>query len=227
MRKSMTLFLKALPLLLVLLAFTGLRAQVTENFQYTISGQAQVSSKIFEFDLNLLDLDNATQIQVATVQAGVLMSNTVYNGGTVTAAIVAGSSTMLAAQVPSSVTYTQTANVVKLAAKAPPGCGGGTLMSQDPNAPTRLCRIRLTNTADWTASSIPNLTFCFTTVPYPTKISEYDAACLNTAIVVNASTCFNTNPSFILNAPSCVPTVFAVTGGGSFCQGGAGVQVGL
>jgi hypothetical protein len=196
MRKLATLFLKVLPALLVLFSFTGLRAQ---GYEYKISNPSQTLNT-FEFDLLLVDTDPTIDLEIATVQAGIYMSNTVYNGGTVSAVIVSGSSTMLPAQVPTSVTYTQTANIIKLAAKAPPGCGAGTIMSMDPLNPTKLCRIRLTNNAaaGWTPNSVPALTFCFTTTPYQVKISEYTDACVNSALAVNSTLCFNTDPGYIL-----------------------------
>jgi hypothetical protein len=227
MRKLTTLFLKALPLLFVMLAFTGLKAQ---TFQYTIGAQTLVTPNQITFDLLLLNLDPATPIEIATVQAGVTINPATYGGGTITAQIVALSSTMLPAQVPTSVAFTQSQNTVKLAAKAPPGCGGGTLMSTDPAVPTRLATIRLNNTQPWNFGAAPlclNPVFSFTTVPYPTKISWYDPTCVNVALPVSATNCFTVGNLCGATAPCDLPLPFAVTGGGDYCQGGAGVAVGL
>ncbi|MBK7213166.1 MAG: hypothetical protein IPH88_07715 [Bacteroidales bacterium] len=59
MRKSMTLFLKALPLLLVLLAFTGLRAQENANSSTRLR-RHRYRLRSLEFDLTFLTSD-ATQ----------------------------------------------------------------------------------------------------------------------------------------------------------------------
>ena len=223
MRKLTTLFLKALPLLLVVLAFTGLKAQ---TFQYTVAAQTQVTANQITFDLLLLNLDPGTPIEIATVQAGVTINPATYGGGTITAQIVAGSSTMNPAQVPTSVSFTQSQNCVKLASKAPPGCGGGTIMSTNPAAPTRLVTIRLNNTQPWVFSGTIclNPVFVFTTTPYPTKISWYDPGCVNVALPVSSTNCFTVGNLCGATPP---PAAFAMTGGGSYCQGGPGVAVGL
>lgn len=190
------------------------------EFLYTIANDVQTSATTFEFDLLLLDNDPTLPFEVATVQAGILMNPAVYNGGTVTASIVPSSSTMYASQQPTSVTFTQSANVVKLAAKAPPGAGNGTVLSTNPAAPNRLCRIKLTNSVAW-AQAQPNLTFCFTTVPYPTKISQYISG-LNTAMSTNLSNCYSVCANGLLNPPPSLnvtpsdQTVTAVAGTTTF-----------
>ncbi|MBK7213181.1 MAG: hypothetical protein IPH88_07790 [Bacteroidales bacterium] len=190
------------------------------EFLYTIANDVQTSPTTFEFDLLLLDNDATLPFELATVQAGVLMNPAVYNGGTVTASIVAGSSTLNASQQPSSVTYTQSANIIKLAAKAPPGTGNGSILSTNPAAPSRLCRIKMTNSVPW-AQSQPNLTFCFTTTPYPTKISQYIAG-INTPMSTNLSNCYSVCANNVLNPPPALnvtpsnQTVTAVAGSTSF-----------
>jgi hypothetical protein len=76
------------------------------------------------------------------VFTSILPSN---NGGTVTVSLFRHFDVNTSQQ-PSSVTFAQSANIIKLASKAPPGCGGGTVISQDPLDRTRVCRLRLTNT---------------------------------------------------------------------------------
>ncbi|MBK7213167.1 MAG: hypothetical protein IPH88_07720 [Bacteroidales bacterium] len=86
----------------------------------------------------------------------------------------------------------------------------------------------MTNTQPWVACSTPNLAFCFTTVPYPTKISFYQASdCINTAVTTSASNCFSVAANAQMNCLPTPPAAFAMTGGGSYCQGGNGVAVGL
>ncbi len=226
MRKLTTILQGTILLLFLVLSF-GLRAQ--ENaIIYTIANDVQVSANQLEFDLLLFDPDPSQNYEEGTVQAGIYLNPAVYNGGTVTCAIVAGTSMLNTSQIPSSVTFTQSANIIKLASKAPPGCGGGTVISQDPLDRTRVCRLRLTNTQPWTPNSLANLTFCFTTTPYPTKVSFYqDSDCVNTASPVSSSNVYSMALNLPLNATATPPAPFAMTGGGSYCAGGTGVEVGL
>jgi photosystem II stability/assembly factor-like uncharacterized protein len=170
------------------------------EFQFTIANDIQISETAFEFDLLLLDNDPASVFELATVQAGILMNPAVYNGGTVTAAILPGTSTLNTSQQPTSITYTQSANVIKLAAKAPPGAGNGSILSANPTSPSRLCRVRMTNTMPW-AQAQPNLAFNFTISPYPTKISQYVGG-LNTAQPTNPTNCFSVCANSLLNPPA-------------------------
>jgi len=212
---------KAVILLFMLLTQIGLNAQ---TFQFTIENQALISANIIEFDLLLINLDPGTPLEIATVQAGVVINPATYGGGSITAQIVPGRSTMNPAQVPTSVSFNQSENCVKLAAKAPPGCGAGTIMSTNPSAKTILTTIRLGNTQPWDFSlACLNSTFVFTNPPYPTKLSWYDPTdCIHVILPVSSANCFTVGN--ICGEP---PTAYAVTGGGAYCQGGIGLPVGL
>lgn len=198
------------------------------DIQYTIANDVSTSNML-EFDLLLFDPDPTQDFQLATVQAGVYMNPNAFTGGTVTAQIIAGTSTLNASQVPTSIAFTGSAHIIKLAAKAPPGCGGGTIISKDPLNRTRICRIRLTNSIPWVSCTNADLTFCFTTTPYPTKISYYSASdCIGTAVTVNSTNCFSMASNQTLITPGPPPPIaFSVTGSGSYCPGGVGIQVGL
>jgi hypothetical protein len=169
------------------------------EFQYTIANDLQTSDKTFEFDLLLLDNDATQAFELGTVQAGIYVNSLIYNSGTITASILPGTSTLLPAQQPTSITFTQSANIIKLAAKAPPGTGNGSILSTNPASPSRICRVKLTNTVPWAQYS-PNLTFCFTTTPYPTKISQYIAG-INTPLTTNTTNCFSVCTNGLLNPP--------------------------
>lgn len=226
MRKLTMQFVKACLLLLIMTAFISVRAQQSPSgvfdFHYTIENDVATSTTL-EFDLYLLDTDPLDPFELATVQAGIIVNSAIYNGGTITASIIAGSSQLNASQQPTSVTFTQSANVIKLAAKAPPGLGNGTIIST--TAPgTRICRIKLTNTVAFPVCSHADLSFCFTTTPYPTKCSIYTGG-LNTACPINSTTTFSNAANVGLNCAP--PTIYNVTGGGSYCQGTTGVSVGL
>ena len=80
------------------------------DFHYTVENFQQTSDNAFEFDLMLLDMSVGTPFELATVQAGITLSPTIFNGGSVSAMIVPGTSTLNASQQPTSVTFTQSAN---------------------------------------------------------------------------------------------------------------------
>jgi hypothetical protein len=162
-------------------------------------------------------------MELATLQAGIIINAGMKNGGTVTATIVAGSSELNAAQKPTSVTFTGTQNTIKLAPKAPPGWGGGTII---PTAAPglRVCRIRLTNTVDFGVVN-PNFVFNFTASPYNTVVSCYDVSTgVNIAITAAANHTVTTMFNPLLNGAI---TAFNVTGTGAYCTGGTGLPVGL
>ncbi|MBK7213178.1 MAG: carboxypeptidase regulatory-like domain-containing protein [Bacteroidales bacterium] len=180
---------------------TVIQAAPLQELNYTCTNLVQTSPTTFEFDLLLLDMDATLPFELATVQAGLTFNPAMYNGGTISASIVPSSSTLNASQQPTSVTFTQSQNCLKLAAKTPPGAGSGSIISTNPASPSRLCRIKITNTASFTTSSDPNPLFCFTTIPYPTKISQYLAG-INTAFTLNSLNCFTViQPAILLNPP--------------------------
>ena len=227
MRKPMTLFFKAWLFALFMVSAVGLMAQKAPNdaflFNYTIQFDTAYGANQLEFDLYLLDTDPTEPFEMATVQAGILVNPAIYNGGTVTASIVPNSSQLNAVQKPTSVTFTQSQNVIKLASKAPPGIGNGTIIST--TAPgTRICRLRLTNTVPFVQCSHADLTFNFSTTPYPTKVSIYWAG-LNQPCTMTTTNTFSLAANVGLNCPP--PVLFNVTGGGSYCQGSTGLPVGL
>lgn len=197
------------------------------DIRYTIANDV-ASSNWLEFDLLLFDPDPSQDFQLTTVQAGIYLDPACFTGLTVTAQILSGTSMLNSSQVPSSITFTASANCIKLAAKAPPGCGSGTIISKDPQNPTRICRIRLNVISSWIPCSPANLNFIFTTTPYPTKIAYYDAAgCTSTAVTTGPSNCYSNAANQVLYYILQNPAVFNVTGGGSYCAGGSGLPVGL
>jgi len=195
-------------------------AATPEEFLYTMANDVQTSDYTYEFDLLLLDNDATLPFELATIQAGIYLNSAVYNGGTITASIVPGTSTLNATQQPSSVTFTQSANIIKLASKAPPGAGGGTIISTNSANPNRICRLKLTNTVPW-ATAQPNLTFNFSTTPYATKLSQYLSG-INTPCTVSTSNCYSVCANSLLNPPPALTvspsnqTVTAPAGSTSF-----------
>ncbi|MGV1050481.1 MAG: BACON domain-containing protein, partial [Solirubrobacterales bacterium] len=178
------------------------------EFLYTIENDVQTSDRTLEFDLYIKDNDASQPIELANIQAGVTLNPGIYNGGTITLAIVSGSSQLVAAQQPTSVIWVQSQNCIKVTPKAPPGPGAGTILSTT-SPGTRVCRLRLTNTVAFTASSTANLAFSFTTVPYPTKAFQYIGT-VNTAMPCSATNCYSNATNILLNAPSKVLNLSSV-----------------
>ena len=186
----------------VTVTVTQASAPVPE-FNFTIRNDIQVSDRILEFDLYLLDVQPSTPFELSIIQAGILVNNGIINGGTITPAIVPGYSELVALQQPTIVTWsTGTSNgCIKVTPKAGPGCGNGTIISTS-GAGTRICRVRITNSVAFTSSSQANLTFNFTTSPYPTKVFQYSGTpCISNVLTTNTSNCFFSGNNPVLNGP--------------------------
>jgi len=194
---------------------------------YTIANDFQANSKQLEFDLLLWDSVTSEPYELGTVQAGIYLDPGIINGGTLTPSIVSGSSSLVSSQQPTAIMYSASQSTIKLASRAPVACGSGTIISQDPCNRTRLCRISLTNTADFTPNSHANLTFSFTTAPYPTKISFRSQSCQLYASPVSDSNVYSMASNITLNPGPACPYPYTVTGGGNYCEGSLGREVGL
>ncbi len=231
MKKTLIKFLKVVALLFLLLAVLQIKAQsrysplASSDFNLTLANDVQTANNILEFDVYLLDTDGSNTFELAAVQAGIVVNSGIYNGGTITMSIVAGTSQLVAAQQPSSVVWSQAQNTIKLTPRTPPGAGSGSVLSS--TAPgTRVCRLRITNTVAFTANSQANLAFNFTISPYPTKVFQYIGV-TNTELTCTTLNSFSNANNIVLNASATPPTAYAVTGGGSYCQGGSGLPVGV
>jgi hypothetical protein len=155
--------------------FFNSERMIAQSYTYKIKNDVQTSDRTMEFDLYLLNTNPSIPIEISVAQAGILVNPEIKNGGNITASLVAGASEMVAAQVPSSITFASATNCIKIAAKAIPGCGSGTTISTT-GLGTRLCRVRLTNTVPFGIAKA-NLTFNFTAVPYNTFIGMYRSDC--------------------------------------------------
>ena len=183
-------------------------AAAPSEFLFTIANDIQTSDRTMEFDLYLLNTNVSTPLELATIQAGVLVNPGIFGGGTITLSIVPNSSELVAASRPTTVLWVQSQNCIKLVPKTPPGGGSGTILST--TAPgTRVCRLRITNTLPFTASSTANMAFNFTTTPYPTKVFKY-VGITNVALTCNAVNCYNNSSNIILNAPNKVLNLSSV-----------------
>ena len=214
--------LRKLRISLILLAlapaFTLVKAQTSPpTFNFTIANDVQVSDRILEFDLYLVNTSNpAASFELGGIQAGILVNPAIYNGGTISVSIVPGSSQLNIFQAPSNVVWAQDQNTIKLTAKAPPGAGNGTIIST--TAPgMKVCRLQITNTVPF-GQSTADLTFNFTTIPYPTKVAAYIAG-VNTLLTSDASNCFSNAANAALNGNAVTPVI---TGNSTACEGSTG-----
>jgi hypothetical protein len=159
---------------LVLLSIL-LHAQPTYTSE--LKNDLMVSSNVYEFDLYLIQT-GTTALELANFQAAITVNAAFVNGGTITPSIVSGTSDLNASQQPTSIAYDAAQNCIKLAPKAPPrtlnpGAGtsatNGTLISL---TGTRVCRIRLSNTASFGNFPVSPL-WNFTLQPYRTMVTAF------------------------------------------------------
>jgi len=175
-------------------------AATRPSFLYTIMNDVQTSDRTLEFDVYIMDNDPAQVFEMASIQAGFLVNSAIYNGGAISTSIVPGTSQLLTAQQPANVNWVQSQNCIKLTSRTPPGTGNGTTLSTI-SPGTRVCRLRITNTVPFTNSTRANLTYCFTTVPYPTKVNQYISG-INTGITCNGFNCYSNCNNILLNPPT-------------------------
>ncbi len=181
-----------------------------QNYIFTIGNEVQVSDRSLTFDLYLLNTNISRPFELSGVQAGILVNPAIYNNGAITVTIVGGTSQLNTSMTPTNVIWSAGENTIKLTPKAPPGAGGGTILST--SAPgTRVCRLQITNTAPF-ARARANLAFSFTTVPYPTKVAEYILG-VNTQLISDASNCYSNADDIILNDinPGQIPVTVAAS----------------
>lgn len=193
-----TKFYKTLVAPLIILLIGVLLPIHAQTLSYTIQNEVQTASNVLEFDLYLLNKDAGTPIEISGLQAGIIINSSIVNGGTITAALVSGYSDMVTAEQPTSITYASATYCIKIAARSGPGSGNGTIMSTTTPG-TRYCRVRLTNTVAFATAS-PNLTFNFTTTPYPTKLYAYIGG-ISTQLTTDATNTYNATANDVLNQP--------------------------
>ncbi len=231
MKKLITQSPKTVLLLIMMLVFVQATAQkryapvAVSDMQYTIENDVQVSPNEMTFELWIKDNDPATSFELSIIQAGVRVSNSIIGDGTITVSLVPLSSQLVTLQQPTGALWETDANngTIKLTPKAGPGCGSGTIIATT-GLGTRVIGIKITNSVPFPENSHANLTFNFTKSPYPTKVFQYSGTpSASNMLVAHATNCFqgSTYRNIALN-----PT-YAVTGGGYYCEGGAGLPVGV
>jgi hypothetical protein len=193
-------------------------AAPAQEFNFIIMNDVQTSDRTLEFDLYLLDTKPSVIFELAIIQAGILVNSNIINGGTITPSLVSGASELVAEQQPTNILFTTgaTNGCLKMTPRTQPSCGSGTTISTT-SPGTKVCRIRLTNSVAFTAGSQANLTFNFTTSPYPTKLYQFSGSpCSANSLATSGSNCFSLANNPILNGGaflSVTPAIQSVTSG--------------
>jgi hypothetical protein len=232
MKRQITNWAKAIFLALVLSASTVLNAAV-EDFELSVSNLTQTATNKLEFDVYLLDTDAGQTFELASCQLGFLINSLIYTGGSISVTIDNTGSGLNASQqfsaapsINSSVSGYPDQTLIRLAAGLPVSPGGGTIISTT-SPGTLLTHFIITSTVDFTANSTPNLVFNASTATsplYPTRVAEFiSSTSTQLTVTPGANAIVYDNP--VLNPPA--PVQYTVTGGGSYCEGGSGVVIGL
>ena len=202
------------------------------GYQLAIQNVIQVSDSIFEFDIDLLDTDATQDFELASVQVGVLLNSSICSGGTLTASIVSGTSTLNASQVPASISIINTLSgypgqsLIKTASKVPPGANNGTIIAKTGNG-NCITRIRVVGSVPFDSDSTANMVFIADTVHnplYATRVAQYISG-INTQHTVTPAVNALVLENPLLNP--FIPAAYNVTGNGSYCQGAIGIEIGL
>jgi len=179
----------ALPLILILYAlpieaqryFEPQEPMGPPEFKLSIGNVAQTTERILEFDIYLLDSMDDLDFELASFQAGILLNSTIYSGGTISASLISGSSTLNSAETPITIDFVNTLrtnpgqSLIRLAGRSAPGKGKGTILSEtDPG--NCVIHIRLTSSVPFTSNSTAELAFTSSSVLnplYATRVARY------------------------------------------------------
>lgn len=138
----------------------------------TAANDVLVSPTEYEFDI-ILSPGTAGTFEFGSLQVAIYFENSIKNGGTLTGLYIAGTS-----QLTNSSQYPNNPNLafvsgskgqLRIAPKAPPGAGNGTVIS----GPTRFGRFRITNTAAYLGSAAWEWNFTSGTGQYVNVHSVY------------------------------------------------------
>ncbi len=209
--------------LLLLVTVTSLTAQ-NPTYLCELRNDVQVDARTFEFDVYLLRT-GATVFEYTSMQFGINVNSGMLNGGTISVTFVSGSSELNSSQFPDDtrLSFDGTKNCIIWTGQLPPGAGNGTIISNTGNG-TRVGRFHLSNTVDF-GTVTPDFAWSYSIITgYPTKVNAYVGGSA-TEITVQSSHTTTNLLNNLLN--SNAPVQFTVTGGGEYCDGGAGVAVGL
>ncbi len=229
MKKISKYWIKTFILSALLLSNTIAKAQV-DNFILSVQNLTQTASNVLEFDVYLLDGDPGQVFELAGCQLGFLFNSNIYSGGSVTVTNDnTGTGLNIFQQFPapsvlSTVTGYPDQTLIRQAAGYAVLPGAGTIISTV-NPGTLLTHYVISSTVSFTSNSTPNIIFTSSSVTsplYATRVAEFIGISTQLTVTPGVNAIVNGNP--ILNPP---PSIFDVTGGGSYCQGTSGLPVGL
>lgn len=236
MKKLTNLRIGALMFMLMALSVTSAYADV-DDFEISVRDVTQTASNILEFDVYLLDTDAGQAFEFGGTQIGLLLNSLIYGSGSLTVTIDNSGSGLDSDQqyigapnVVTSLSGYPYQTLIRLAANSeppyPPGAGTGSVISTTGYG-TLLTHFVVTSTEDFTINSTADLVFCASAAVsplFPTIVYAYIDG-NSTALTVTPGTNAIVDGNPLLN--ETLPTIFDVTGGGSYCEGDAGLPVGL
>jgi hypothetical protein len=241
--KNAVQILRAISLMAVMLSCNPANAQVKRapddlfEFSVDVESVAQTAPNKLEFDVYLWSFFNLDPFELAYFQFGWFINSGICNGGTLSLTYSNANSGLLPIQqlneapiVVNSVPGYPGLTLLEQPGRTPPGAGNGTVISS-PYPGTLMAHYILTSSVPFTAGSRPNLIFTESSSispVYPTHIDTYNRGVYYQQSVnpgETANICASCNP--VLNSTPPPPVAYAVTGSGSYCQGGSGLTVGL
>ena len=227
-----------LKMLVIVLCCTmlGKTSFAQTSVQFLLTNDAQVAPNQYEVDLYIIST-GAGSFELNNQQFSFTYNNAAKNGGTMTAAWVAGS-TQLSNQANLNPTInTASAGIIRIAGVTSglPGCGSGSIIPTSPGV--RVGRMRLTNSIPW---STLNLNFAFnvaSTANPKVQANFYSpTTCLITVICpqvappagcVGGTTVVVTTTNPVLNAPTCSAPTLSATTVAATCAGDANGSINL
>jgi hypothetical protein len=97
------------------------------SVEVILKNDAQTSDKQYEFDVYLVSTGSSS-FEMSLHQYGLNYNADIKNGGTVTAAWVAGTTEINPAQLQNTINTTSNASQMRIASTAAPGAGNGTII---------------------------------------------------------------------------------------------------
>jgi hypothetical protein len=174
----------------MLLAVVIMPSVFSQTANFVLRNDSWDGHKVYSVDL-YIQSTNVDPLELAALTVGFQIPKAQLNGGTITAYINPASSSLVASQIPASnpnaagtslvggITY----QLIKIAAKTPPGAGNGSMLTTV--APgTRAYTLRLTNSVDWiiTGSNVIDLA----ATGYPSALNCYIGG-INTNIIAGVT----------------------------------------
>jgi gliding motility-associated-like protein len=216
-----------------LLAFSGRDVYAgPDDFQLSLRNIVQTAPDRIEFDLYLLDTDAANDFWLSTERFGILFNSAIYAGGSISASIVNTGSGLGPLQVIAQSPAIETdaaysgQTLITLAGNAAYIPLAQCTMISKTSPGTLVTHFVLTSTVNFASGTTPDLVFTSSGVALPlyaTGVTVSDGT-ITTDLAVTAGVNAIVTGNPVLNP---APIQFTVTGGGIYCEGEAGLPVGL